>query len=262
MAMHLTRRGFTGRFTLSLIGLLAMHSALAADSPAPAALAWKRIPAGTFTMGCVTGDDDCGDEQAHDVTLTRPFDMAETETTNGAYRRCVAAGACGAPTKWTGKDDVPVGNITWEDTAAFCAWAGGRLPTEAEWEYAARGGESGRIYPNGATVTHDEANFRETGGRDKWKEIAPVKSFPPNSYGLYDMAGNVWEWVNDWHDGMDYRPVTDPKGPDSGYGHVNRGGSWYEFPSSLRLSNRVLIQTSQQTHRFDFGFRCARDVAS
>ena len=235
---------------------------LAADAPSAAQLVWKRIPAGTFTMGCVPGDNRCGDEDAHAVTLTRPFEMAETETTNGAYRQCVAAGKCGAPTEWTGKDDLPVGNITWEDTAAFCQWAGGRLPTEAEWEYAARGGISGKIYPSGATLTRDVANFHGTDGRDKWKEAAPVKSFPPNEYGLYDMSGNAWEWVNDWHDSMYSAPVTDPKGPDSGVGHVNRGGSWYSIPSFLRISHRVLIQTSQQTHRFDFGFRCVRDVAS
>jgi len=233
---------------------------LTVDAPAGAQLVWKRIPAGTFTMGCVPTDDDCGNEQPHAVTLTRAFDMAETETTNGTYRQCVTAGACGAPTKWTGKDDLPVGNITWEDTAAFCRWVGGRLPTEAEWEYAARGGKSGMKFPNGSTITHDEANFQGTEGRDKFKEVAPVKSFPPNEYGLYDMAGNVWEWVNDWYDGMGNGPVTDPKGPDSGVGHVNRGGSWYEFASSLRNSERVLIE-AKQTHRFDFGFRCARDVA-
>lgn len=234
----------------------------AAAPPAGAEPVWKRIPAGTFTMGCVKGDDRCGDEDAHQVTLTRPFDMAEAETTNGAYRKCVAAGVCGAPTEWTGKDNVPVGNITWEDAAAFCGWVGGRLPTEAEWEYAARGGKSGMIYPNGSTITHDEANYEGTGGRDKWKyEAAPVKSFPPNEYGLYDMAGNVWEWVHDWHGGMYPAPATDPKGPTDGVGHVNRGGSWYSFASFLRTSHRVLIQTSQETHRFDYGFRCAREVS-
>jgi formylglycine-generating enzyme required for sulfatase activity len=254
-------RRSAARLSLLLAIALTSQVSLAAAAPPGAQPVWKRIPAGTFTMGCVKGDDRCGDEDAHAVTLTRPFDMAETETTNGAYRQCVEAGACGAPTEWTGKDDLPVGNITWEDTVAFCQWVGGRLPTEAEWEYAARGGKSGLIYANGSTITHDEANFQGTGGRDKWKEAAPVKSFPPNEYGLYDMAGNAWEWVNDWHGGMDRKPATDPKGPDSGVGHVNRGGSWYSFHYFLRNSHRVLIQTSQTTHRFDYGFRCARDVA-
>jgi formylglycine-generating enzyme required for sulfatase activity len=245
-----------------LIAALFTTTALpAAAPPVGAGLVWKRIPRGTFTMGCVKGDRDCGDEDAHTVTLTRAFDMAETETTNGAYRQCVKASVCGAPSEWTGKDDLPVGNVTWEDAAAFCDWVGGRLPTEAEWEYAARGGKSDLIYPNGNTISHDEANYDGKGGRDKWQEPAPVRSFPPNGFGLYDMAGNAWEWVADWHGNMSAAPATDPKGPASGVGHVNRGGSWYSFASFLRSSHRVLIQTSQTRYRFDYGFRCARDAA-
>jgi formylglycine-generating enzyme required for sulfatase activity len=224
-----------------------------------AGVVWKPIPKGKFRMGCVDGDKRCGAERAHEVTLTRAFDMAETETTNASYKACVKAGACQAlpPSEWICKNNEPVVNVSRGDAAAFCAWAGGRLPSEAEWEFAARGGKDGLIYPNGNTISHDEANFTDTGGRDQWKEVAPVKSFPPNGYGLYDMAGNVWEWVADWYGSWGNEPAVDPRGPATGDAHVNRGGSWYSFESFLRTSYRVRIEPGV---RFDYGFRCVRDA--
>ena len=131
-----------------------------------------------------------------------------------------------------------------------------RLLSEAEWEYAARGGRTGLIYPNASTLSHDDANFTGTGGRDKWKEVAPVKSFPPNGYGLYDMAGNVWEWVSDLPASYRPGPAVDPKGPATGDGRLNRGGSWYSFPSFLRVSYRA---SAGFEFRFDYGFRCVKE---
>ena len=137
--------------------------------------------------------------------------------------------------------------VTWGEAQAFCEWGGGRLPTEAEWALAARGGAGGLKYPWGNDRTHDEANYWKTGGCDQWKHTAPVGSFPGNGYGLYDMAGNVYEWVADWFDPEYYSTSTtiDPSGP----GFIN--------PCVLRTSAR--LRDDSGSRRIDVGFRCVRD---
>jgi formylglycine-generating enzyme required for sulfatase activity len=237
------------------------------ETPAPAGdqLQFRHIPAGTFTMGCTHQDSQCDPDESppHRVTLSKPFMMAQTETTNEQYGRCVAAGACSPPSPSTdynaaAKADHPVVNVMWTDAAKFCGWAGARLPTEAEWEYAARGGRSDRRYPWGVSISRDNANYKETGDGDQWPGTSPVASFAPTGYGLYDMAGNAWEWVADWYGEYPQSDVLNPSGPSSGPRRVLRGGAWSGVPRWLRVSYRV---RGAPGYRFGSdGFRCARDV--
>lgn len=238
--------------------------------PIPAAAAvekiqFRQIPAGTFTMGCTPSDSECDPDESppHRVTLSKAFMMAQTETTNAQYGRCIAEGACSAPTPSNdyndpGKHDHPVVNVTWDDAKTFCRWAGARLPTEAEWEYAARGGRTESRYPWGASISHDSANYKETGGRDQWSGTSPVGSFEPTGYGLYDMSGNAWEWVADWYGDYSQTDVRNPSGPSSGPRRVLRGGSWSSVPRWLRVSFRVRGAPGYRLG--SDGFRCARNV--
>jgi formylglycine-generating enzyme required for sulfatase activity len=226
---------------------------------------FRQIPAGTFTMGCTPSDSECDPDESppHRVTLSKAFMMAQTETTNAQYGRCVAEGACSPPTPSTdyndpGKRDHPVVNVTWGDATTFCRWAGARLPTEAEWEYTARGGRTESRYPWGASISHDSANYKETGGRDQWSGTSPVGSFEPIGYGLYDMSGNAWEWVADWYGEYPQTHVRNPSGPSSGPRRVLRGGSWSSVPRWLRVSFRVRGAPGYRLG--SDGFRCARNV--
>jgi formylglycine-generating enzyme required for sulfatase activity len=165
------------------------------------------IPPGTFTMGCSPGDSECYDEEkpAHQVTITKGFWMGQTEMTQTAYERMIGSN----PSHFKGPS-LPVETISWDQARAYCAAAGMRLPTEAEWEYAARGGSpSARYGP-----LDDVAWYGGNSGL-KTHEVAQKR---PNAYGMYDMLGNVWEWTSDWYNASYYgsNPSRDPQGPSGG----------------------------------------------
>jgi formylglycine-generating enzyme required for sulfatase activity len=196
------------------------------------------IPPGTFMMGCSPGDTECFDAEKplHQVMITKGFWMGQTEVTVAAYRRFVGSTGTQMPAApnfnagWNNQD-MPIVNVTWDEATAFCGWAGGRLPTEAEWEYAARAGSTEARYGSLDEVAWHSAN---SGGRTH--EVAQKRA---NGFGLYDTLGNVWEWVNDWYDDDYYQNSSsqDPSGPASGQFRVLRGGSWLDSPRGLRVSD-------------------------
>jgi len=186
----------------------------------------------------------------------------QTEVTNEQYKTCVQAGGCGQP-KYTdyyedsNYGDHPVVNVSWYDAGDYCGWVGRRLPTEAEWEKAARGID-GQIYPWGEGIGCNQANY---GGCTEFPGTSPVGYYGSacaSPYGAYDMAGNVWEWTADWYDGNFYggSPVNNPTGPESGSHHVLRGGSWSRNEWHTRSANRSNYLRPDNTY-FYFGFRCA-----
>ncbi len=216
--------------------------------------AW--IAPGRFLMGCSTGDIDCApaERPAHPVSLQNPFWIGQTEVTARAYKGFVAAGKVrmppAAPKQNRGWkiETLPIVDMTWDEASQYCGWAGGRLPSEAEWEFAARGGNPQARYG----VLDDIAWSKENA--ENQSHVVGGKQ--PNPYGLFDTLGNVWEWVNDWYDQNYYQnsPAQDPKGPASGERRVLRGGSWIVDPKLLRVSERYNIQPDARSEFF--GFRC------
>ena len=224
------------------------------------------VPAGSFLMGS-TGY--FGDEQPqHSVTLDA-FWIDRTEVTNAMYAQCVQAGNCKRPRRNTsnvvdfyyGNDQYagyPVIYVTWDDAQAYCQWAGRRLPTEAEWEKAARGTD-GSIYPWGNNPPDETlANYGY-----KLHDVSAVDAYPAGAspYGALDMAGNVMEWVADWYSPDYYAqsPQAGPTGPDTGDGRGLRGGSWIYQPDGIRTAIRY-SQPPDFFH-FDIGFRCVVNAA-
>ena len=215
------------------------------------------IPAGDFLMGSTDADKDVQDDEKpqHKVYLDAYY-MYKTEVTVAQYRKfCTATGRKmpGTP-NWGWQDTHPIVNVSWNDAKAYTDWAGATLPTEAQWEKAARGGDS-RIYPWG--TTWDKAKCANWGNSNNGTK--PVGCFPTGAspYGVMDMAGNVCEWCADWYGADDYKnaPLKNPTGPVTGNYRVLRGGSWYYSGGDARGAYRNGIYPLNFGD--DFGFRCA-----
>lgn len=210
------------------------------------------IPAGEFQMGSKNGNS--SEKPVHTVYLDA-FYMDKYPVTNALYKKFMEANGYKAPEYGINSNfdvpDMPVVGISWEDAGAYAKWAEKRLPTEAEWEKAARGGLEGREYPWGDNITKKDANYG-----NKLRTTSLVGSYDPNGYGLYDIAGNVCEWCVDWYDSDYYSnsPKSNPKGPSSGDVRVLRGGSWNFNPSYLRVSYRLYFTPTSRN--LTFGFRC------
>lgn len=213
---------------------------------------WVTIPAGEFQMGSENGYD--GEKPVHTVYLDE-YQIGRYEVTNRQYNNCRQAGVCDRVGVATNLNH-PVTYVSWRGAKTYCEWVGGRLPTEAEWEKAARGTD-GRTYPWGEGIDCDKANY---GGCTS--DTSPVGSYEAGQspYGLFDMAGNVWEWVSDWYDDTYYQnsPSKNPMGPDSGIRRALRGGSWQDDEYDIRSSHRNLLIVDAYVNII--GFRCARDV--
>ena len=224
------------------------------------------VRAGDFLMGSADMDPDAKDnEKPQRKVKLGTFWIDRTEVTNAMYARCVGQGACRAPretrsaTRSSYYGDAPFGNypvvyVPWEDAQKYCAWAGRRLPTEAEWEKAARGTD-GRIYPWGEEKPDNQrANFNGNTG-----DTTAVGTYPTGAspYDALDMAGNVWEWTADWHDETYFQnaPARNPQGPSSGTKRVTRGGSWYYDHTYIRAAYRGDYDPNDTNN--NIGFRCA-----
>ena len=211
------------------------------------------IPAGSFEMGSNEEDDE---KPVHTVYVDA-FYMDKYEVTNVQYQKFMRATGHREPKYWNdsrfNQPNQPVVGVSWHDATAYARWAGKRLPTEVEWEKAARGGLEGRRYPWGNTINSSNAHYDQDLGTGK---PASVGSYSPNGYGLYDMAGNVGEWCADWGD-LDYysnSPLRNPQGPSTGEWSVLRGGSWDGYTILLRVADRI---RSNPADAFNSGgFRC------
>ena len=263
-------------------------------------LTYASIPPGTFQMGCSPGDDQCtqGEKPDHSVTISNGFWMATTPVTVGAWKRYRAGGGPALPdtdssglklNEAAGDDLVPAMAMDWDAARGYCEWAGMRLPTEAEWEFAARAGSAERRYGK----LDDIAWYADNSGRKRIDEREgfmfidgdainemrnyrstllangnapkPVGRKLPNAWGLYDMLGNVPQWVADWIGGYNSSPSKDPSGPEKppnprALEHVYRGGSWESAAQWVRVSTRNLRAPFQSQQLI--GVRCAGDAGA
>ena len=206
------------------------------------------VPAGEFLMGSEAGDED--ERPAHTVFLDA-FWIDRYEVTNAAwnrYARVTEKMPKSAP------DGYPVVRVNWFDAQDYCEWAGKRLPTEAEWEKAARGTD-GRTYPWGEGIARNRANYQ--GGATR-RQVVGTYPEGVSPFGLHDMAGNVREWVADWYGSGYYAtsPERNPEGPVSGTRRILRGGAWCEPPAGLRSTDRFRFDPIYRN--FCNGFRCAK----
>jgi len=255
----------------------------------------RLIPAGDFSMGDSHDAGENDEKPVHTVYLDAYY-IDETEVTNEQYciflndygknedaafhqlldidnEFCMIEEIGDTYKPKSGYEKHPVIEVSWYGAAAYAQWAGVKLPTEAQWEKAARGGLVGNKYPWGNEATHDDANYSETGGKDKWDKTSPVGSFPANGYGLYDMAGNAYEWCADEYDLGYYSksPENNPLGPgtpilfvDNDFASIDeaslwviRGGCWYYDIDYLRCASRFDFYDTPSDLFTLIGFRCA-----
>ena len=294
------------RLVLFPIAMLLAFVACTAPAPESArnaqdGLDYVSIPAGTIQIGAVPGDADALAEEKPRRAVTMPgFWLGRTEVTVGAFRRFAQATGRATTAEMDGwswvvsggdivkqegvswrspgfaqGDDHPVVHVSWYDAEAYCSWAGGRLPTEVEWEYAARAGREGRRYVWGdepvprvsglaqANVGDESARrvFAAwtvfTGYDDGAVFTAPAARFAANGFGLYDLAGSVWEWTGDWY--AEKAQASSVTGPPVGVHRVLRGGAWSDGPRELRVSARN--KDGAASHMPTVGFRCAREAS-
>ena len=222
-------------------------------------LTYVWIPDGSFRMGCSEGDKECYEDEhpAHTVQISTGFWLTQTEITVAAFQLFGNAKGVAVPPEQVG-NKYPVMAVLWDEASAYCAWAGGRLPTEAEWEYAARAGTT--------TIRYGDLNAIAWTSLNSQHKLHEVAKKLPNAFKLYDMLGNAWEWTADWYGAKYYEqsPAADPTGPTVGDSltlkgvenptRVIRGGAWIGFPGVARASYRYwFIPTLRVAN---IGFRC------
>jgi formylglycine-generating enzyme required for sulfatase activity len=219
------------------------------------------IPGGTFTMGCSASDSyGCYSSESpnHEVTLTKAFYLGKTEVTQAQWQAKMGSN----PSYFAGNPNNPVERVSWNDIIRFNYFTGLRLPTEAEWEYACRGGttnafHSSPSYPNGTNDDNQLGNIAWYSSNSESTTHA-VADKAANAFGMYDMSGNVEEWCNDWWGSTYYTTSlsTDPSGPATGSAHVMRGGFWNTDSNACRSSRRFTF--GQDLSLWGLGFRVAR----
>jgi sulfatase modifying factor 1 len=223
------------------------------------------IPEGWFAMGCDSGRDD--EKPVHRVWVNA-FELAAFQLTNAEYGCFLTATNAPPPPFWNDSNfndpQMSVVAVSWHEATSYCEWLSGatgkrfRLPTEAEWERAARGGADGLLYPWGDTQPEMVPDYTK-----RWKQgPEPVGLYPPNAYGLYNFGDNVHEWCADWYDDGYYgrSEERNPQGPKSGTRRASRGGSWRHHIKATRTAARSSIPPEFQYA--DYGFRIARSLAS